>query len=143
VAVVHIETGPNGLKATMDSPDEGAGGGVRAPSTRIDGAFLAVEWEQLDAVFKGRMSNDRTRIDGLFTQSGGDRSLTLKPVKDAAELVRKRPQTPVKPYPYPRGTDSLLEFTGPDSARRDADDPSGQGAVSGCDLDRWFGPSRS
>jgi uncharacterized protein (TIGR03435 family) len=97
--VVHIETGASGLKVTMDSPDQGAGG-ARATSARIDGAFLTVEWKQLEAVFQGRLSNDHTRIDGLFTQSGSDRSLTLKPVKNGAELVRKRPQTPVKPYPY-------------------------------------------
>ncbi len=97
--IVHIENGPNGTKAPLDSPDQ-EGPAVPASSAQIDGAFLTMEWKGIDAAYKGRLNNDHTVIEGLFTQGAIEQELTLKPVKDAAELVRRRPQTPVKPYPY-------------------------------------------
>jgi hypothetical protein len=51
-------------------------------------------------VFRGRIVDDPDSLEGSFTQSGLPGMLKLKRVRDAANLVRRRPQTPVKPYPY-------------------------------------------
>jgi fermentation-respiration switch protein FrsA (DUF1100 family) len=50
--------------------------------------------------YDGKISADRTKISGTWTQMGKSWPLELKRVKNAAELERKRPQVPAKPYPY-------------------------------------------
>ncbi len=51
-------------------------------------------------MFEGKISADKSSINGTWTQSGANLPLVLKPVKDQSELERKRPQNPRKPYPY-------------------------------------------
>ena len=99
--VFNIQTGPSGLSATLDSPDQGASG---IPTTSItrDGASLKIEIKKINGTFEGKIAADLSSIDGTFTQFGSAHPLILKPVKDKekAELEPKRPQNPVKPYPY-------------------------------------------
>jgi len=54
----------------------------------------------MDGVYEGKISPDLATIDGAWTQHGRSFPLVLKRVKDASELQRRRPQNPVKPYPY-------------------------------------------
>ncbi len=98
--VFHIVNTAEGLTATMDSPDQGMKG-LPATSVTRDGASLKVEAKQLDGVFSGKIDADRSSIDGTWTQHGANLPLVLNRVKDQAELEPpKRPQNPVKPYPY-------------------------------------------
>ncbi len=99
--VYHITTTANGLTTTLDSPDQGAKG-IATSSTTRDGSSLKIEAKAIDAVFEGKIAADLSSIEGTFTQMGGSHPLTLKRVseKDQAELEPKRPQVPVKPYPY-------------------------------------------
>ena len=50
--------------------------------------------------FEGKISADLTTIDGTYSWTGGALPLVVKRVKDASTLERRRPQNPVKPYPY-------------------------------------------
>jgi pimeloyl-ACP methyl ester carboxylesterase len=97
--VFHIVNTGDGLTATLDSPDQGA---KDIPTTSItrDGSTLKIEIKTIDGVFEGKIAADLSSIDGTFTQMGGTHPLVLKRVKDQAELELKRPQNPVKPYPY-------------------------------------------
>ncbi len=97
--VFHIAATPDGLTATLDSPDQGANG-IPASSVTRDGSSLKIEIEKISGAFEGKISADLSSIDGTFTQLGGSHPLQLKRVKDSAELELKRPQNPVKPYPY-------------------------------------------
>lgn len=97
--VFHILNSANGLTATMDSPDQGMKG-LLASAVKRDGASLRIEADKLDGVFEGAITADKSSIDGKWTQAGNTLSLVLKPVKDEAVLEPKRPQNPVKPYPY-------------------------------------------
>jgi len=97
--VFHIFTTPDGLAATMDSPDQGMKG-LRASAVKRDGATLRIEASKLDGVYEGTIAADKSSIDGKWTQAGNAMALVLKPVKDEAALEPKRPQNPVKPYPY-------------------------------------------
>ncbi len=97
--VFHIVNTESGLIATMDSPDQGLTGLPMTSVTR-DGASLKIESTKLDGIFQGMIAADHSSIDGKWTQHGGSVPLLLKPVKDQAELELKRPQNPVKPYPY-------------------------------------------
>lgn len=99
--VFNIHTGPDGLSATLDSPDQGAKD-IPTSSVTRDGPSLKIEIKKIEGLFEGRIATDFSSIDGTFTQLGAAHPLVLKPVKDKekAELAPKRPQNPVKPYPY-------------------------------------------
>jgi fermentation-respiration switch protein FrsA (DUF1100 family) len=97
--VFHILNTADGLTATMDSPDQGMKA-LPASAVKRDGASLRIEADKLDGVYEGTIAPDKSSIDGKWTQGGGTMPLVLKPLKDQAALEPKRPQTPVKPYPY-------------------------------------------
>ena len=97
--VFHIVNTEDGLTATMDSPDQGANG-LPTNSVTRDGSSLKIEIKSIGGAFEGKIAADLSAIDGTFTQLGNAHPLVLKRVKDQAELELKRPQNPVKPYPY-------------------------------------------
>jgi len=97
--VFHIRNMADGLTATMDSPDQGAMGIPTTTVTR-NGSSLKIEMKQINGAFEGKINPDLATVDGMYTYSGGGLPLVLKRVKDASELERRRPQNPVKPYPY-------------------------------------------
>ena len=97
--VFHIVNTEDGLTATMDSLDQGMKAFAMTSVSR-DGTTLKIDSKQLEGVFSGKIAADKSSIDGTWTQHGGAMPLVLKPVKDQAELELKRPQNPVKPYPY-------------------------------------------
>ena len=97
--VFHIVNTEDGLIATMDSPDQNAKG---LPTTLVtrDGANLTIEAKSIGGLYQGKIAADLSSIDGTFTQMGAAHPLVLWRVKDESELEIKRPQVPVKPYPY-------------------------------------------
>ncbi len=97
--VFHITNTQDGLTATMDSPDQNAKG-LPVTSVTRGGASLKLELKQMAGEFDGKIAQDLTTMEGTWTQRGNSLPLVLKRVKDAAELERRRPQNPVKPYPY-------------------------------------------
>ena len=97
--VFHITNTEDGLTATMDSPDQNAMG-MPVTSVTRDGASLKLEMKQIAGKFEGKIAQDLSTIDGTWTQGGNALPLLLKRVKDTAELERRRPQNPAKPYPY-------------------------------------------
>ena len=97
--VFHIVNTAEGLTATMDSLDQGLNGMAMSAVTR-DGAALKIDAKKIGGSFEGKIAADLSSIDGKWSQGGGSLPLLLKPVKNTAELELKRPQNPVKPYPY-------------------------------------------
>lgn len=97
--VFHITNTADGLTATADSPDQNATGLPVTAVTR-DGTSLKLEMKQIGGVFDGKISEDHTSVTGTWSQRGNSVPLVLKLVKDNAELERRRPQNPVRPYPY-------------------------------------------
>jgi uncharacterized protein len=97
--VFRIANTQDGLTATLDSPDQGMHGLPGTAVTR-DGSSLKIETNQIDGVFAGKISADAASIDGTWTQHGHSMPLALSRLKDESELALKRPQNPVKPYPY-------------------------------------------
>lgn len=96
--VFHIVNTEDGLMATLDSPDQGVKG-LPANKVTRDKAALRIEIDKISGVFAGLIAADLSSIDGTFTQ-GASMPLSLRRVKDEAELELKRPQNPTKPYPY-------------------------------------------
>ena len=97
--VFHITNTEDGLKATMDSPDQGMKGLPATAVTRT-GASLKIEAKTLNGIYEGKIAADLSSIDGTWSQNGGSFPLVLKRTRDEAILDPKRPQVPVKLYPY-------------------------------------------
>ena len=97
--VFHIINTEDGLTATMDSPDQNMKGLPATSVTRKD-SKLKIEAKKIGGTFEGDISKDLNTVDGTWSQGGGNLPLVLKRVKDQSELERRRPQNPVKPYPY-------------------------------------------
>ena len=93
---LHLAQSPGGLTATMDSLDQGAMG---LPSkATVTGRSIRLDFPSIPASFEGTLSEDGQQIAGTFTQSGAELPLTLAKVDALPEM--RRPQDPVKPYPY-------------------------------------------
>jgi len=97
--VFHITSTEDGLMATADSPDQNASGIPVTTVTRT-GPALKLEMKQLAGVFEGKLDPTLATIDGSWTQAGHSLPLTLKRLENPADLERRRPQNPLKPYPY-------------------------------------------
>lgn len=98
--VFHIRNTDQGLTATLDSPDQGAKG---IPVTRVarKGSHLTMDVNGIGGKFGGTINADHSAIDGTWTQGGASLPLTLKRLKNAAELnPPPRPQNPKGPLPY-------------------------------------------
>lgn len=96
---LHITNTDQGLTATMDSLDQGANGMPVTSMTR-NGSSLKFAMKAIDGAYDGTISADLASFSGTWTQLGKTWPLTFTKIKDAAELERKRPQNPVRPYPY-------------------------------------------
>ena len=97
--VFHIKNTADGLTATLDSLDQGAMA-IPASSVTRDGSSVKIEVQKIGGLYEGKIAADRSSIDGKWSQGGGTLPLLLTPVNDKSELELKRPQNPVKPYPY-------------------------------------------
>ena len=94
--VFHIEQSEEGYTATMDSPDQGATG-IPVNKIEFNDSNLRIEITAIG------MHYDAVWSEGIFTgtfhQSGYEFPLDLK--RDLIEKQEfKRPQNPIKPYPY-------------------------------------------
>jgi pimeloyl-ACP methyl ester carboxylesterase len=97
--VLHIANTEDGLTATMDSLDQNANGIPVTSITRAS-ASLKFEMKAIGGAYDGTISQDLGTLNGTWTQLGKSWPLAFKRVKNASELELRRPQNPVKPYPY-------------------------------------------
>lgn len=97
--VLHIINTEDGLNGTMDSLDQNVKG---IPVTTIarDGVSLKFEIKSIGGSYDGTINSDLSAFTGTWTQLGKSFPLALKRVKNRAELELRRPQNPVRPYPY-------------------------------------------
>ena len=95
--VFHITKSENGYKATMDSPDQGA---KDIPMTKatFENSVLTVELEAIKFEYTGKLDSTGI-VTGHFKQAGMEFPLNLSR-KTIEKVEVKRPQEPVKPYPY-------------------------------------------
>jgi hypothetical protein len=95
--VFNIAKNPDGtLKATLDSPDQGAKD-IPADSVKVEGDKLLIEIKGIRGSYSGVFKSATQEIEGSWTQNV-QVPLKLKRVDKVPEL--KRPQTPKPPYPY-------------------------------------------
>jgi hypothetical protein len=96
---LHIANTDQGLAATVDSLDQNANGIPMTSITR-SGTSLKFEMKAIGGSYEGTISTDLGGFTGTWTQLGKSFPLAFKRVKSAADLELRRPQNPVKPYPY-------------------------------------------
>lgn len=89
---IVLEIAPDG-SAVMKSPDQ-TDQAIPAVTDFLSADSVAVSVPMLQASYAGRLVGNELR--GQFVQRTVRLPLTLK----AGELVRRRPQTPVAPFPY-------------------------------------------
>jgi pimeloyl-ACP methyl ester carboxylesterase len=98
--VLHVVKGDDGgLKATLDSIDQGANG-IPVTTVSLKDSNLIFTVAAVRGSYEGKVNPDGMIIDGTWSQNGASLALVLKRVKSVAELKQRRPQNPVKPYPY-------------------------------------------
>ncbi len=65
--IIHVSNDDTGLKATLDSPSQGATG-IPCGSVVVDGSSITIDMPALRASFKGNIATDNKTISGIFTQ---------------------------------------------------------------------------
>ncbi|MEJ8803055.1 alpha/beta hydrolase family protein [Pontibacter sp. H249] len=94
--VFNISATPDGsLTATMDSPDQGAKG-IPVTSVKLVQDSLYLNIQAIQGSYAGKLTGPES-IDGYLKQAGQRMHIPL--TKGEAETA-KRPQLPLKPYPY-------------------------------------------
>ena len=96
---VHIATGPHGTLGNLNSIDQQARAGLSGVAR--DGARVKLDMALIGATFDGALDASGQTITGQWSQGGMQLPLVLtRRAAGQAVAVLKRPQTPVKPYPY-------------------------------------------
>jgi len=91
--VLHLEEADGYVKASLDSPDQGAKG-ISAYKEYLSEDSVAVKVESIGATYRAKLKDGK--LDGTFSQMGMKIPLVL--TKGVPEV--KRPQEPKQPYPY-------------------------------------------
>ncbi len=95
--VLNIAQANGSLIATMDSPDQGAKGiPVTSAISRNDSLLLSIE--KVHGAYAGRIAPDGSSIAGEWAQ--GSVKLPLEFHRSSSSDEIRRPQDPIKPYPY-------------------------------------------
>ena len=90
------KTATGGFTGTMDSVDQGANG-IPIASVSLTGSKLKLDVKAIMGVYEATLSADGKSLSGTWTQGGQPFPLVFE--RFAAQSLR-RPQEPVKPYPY-------------------------------------------
>jgi len=92
-----VKDGDTGVKASLDSPDQGAKG-IPADTVSFENGMVKVEIKRIKGTYEGTLSKDGNSIQGTWKQGGPALPLDLKRLDKEPEI--NRPQEPKKPYPY-------------------------------------------
>lgn len=96
--VLHLKQADGYVKASLDSPDQGAKD-IPAVKEYLSDDSIAVKVESIGMTYRARLKDGK--LDGTFMQNG----LTLPLVLTKGVPEVKRPQNPQPPYPY--GTEEV------------------------------------
>jgi hypothetical protein len=94
--VFNVTQTDNGFSSTMDSPDQGAKG-IPVTNTIFENPKIKFEITNAKIEYDGELSGDE--VTGTFKQGGQEFPMNLSRKAIEKEII-KRPQEPIKPYPY-------------------------------------------
>src|SRR5262245_4154260 len=96
--VLHVERATGGgLRGTLDSPDQGATG-LAIDTVWVAGDSLFFTMKGLGAGYQARFGDGDSSLAGMWRQGGNVVPLDFK--RNEKPVVFRRPQDPVRPYPY-------------------------------------------
>ncbi|WP_182830351.1 alpha/beta hydrolase family protein [Tautonia rosea] len=95
--VEPVEETPNRRRAVFDSVDQGVSG-IPVTAISVEGKVVRFEVKSIGGSFEGTLDDDRTRIEGQWTQSILSLPLSFEKVDAVSTL--NRPQHPEPPFPY-------------------------------------------
>jgi len=96
---LHIETGAHGTLARLNSIDQQSVMAISSLSR--NGEKVRIESKLIGAVYEADLDSKGQTLTGTWTQGGMPLPLVLtRRAAGQAEATLRRPQTPVKPYPY-------------------------------------------
>ena len=96
---LHVSHDTEGeLVAALDSLDQGVSG---LPAIRVEQKEASFHFEipSVGGVYEGTLLADKNKLAGSWTQTGTD-SMKLEFKRSDQPLELRRPQNPVKPFPY-------------------------------------------
>lgn len=93
----NIEEQNGDLKATLDSPDQGARG-IPIEKVRFQDDSLYLVLPQLGASYEGRLTQNGKTLEGQWKQGGISLPLTME--RSEGGITIRRPQLPTEPVPY-------------------------------------------
>lgn len=85
------------LVAALDSLDQGVSG-LPANRVRLKENSFHFEVPVVDGVFEGKLEADKNTLKGNWSQTGAEQVLEFQ--RSDEPLAVRRPQNPVKPFPY-------------------------------------------
>lgn len=100
--VVRVVPGPDGVRAALDSPAQGARG-IPVADLTITSGVVRFAVPSLGGRFEGSVSADGGTWTGIWSQGQASLPLILNRAAAGAEPASDnpaRPQTPVPPFPY-------------------------------------------
>jgi pimeloyl-ACP methyl ester carboxylesterase len=99
--VFHFtQTNDGTITGKLESPDQGAIS-FAFDTVTFDGTSVRAEVKPISGVFEGKLNEIDKKIAGTWSQGSQSVPLTVVPMAAGAVVSKpKRPQEPVKPYPY-------------------------------------------
>lgn len=92
--VLHVIKKDSALRATLDSPDQGATG-LPVDSITLESGSVVFEMNSLGARYEGELSKDDSQIEGKWMQGGQTFPLILKSMREPT-VGAPAPETPLK-----------------------------------------------
>ena len=140
--LVHITRGTDGtLKADMDSLDQNAKA-IPISSIELKENKLTFTSAAVHGSYNGTANAERTAIEGTFIQ-GAPLPLNFKRAGTVDLAAPRRPQNPMKPYPY-REEDLIYESPAAGiKIGATLTMPNGRGPFPRSRIDHRFGPAGS
>lgn len=98
--ILHITRGDDGgLRATMDSVDQGVTG-IPVDVIALEGKALHFELGSIGGSYQGVLNDAGDELTGTWKQGTASLPLRLARTNDASSFIPKRPQEPKAPFPY-------------------------------------------
>jgi len=136
---MHVSHDDQGkLLASIDSLDQGIQGIPASKVSESDGQ-LSFEIPTFQAEYRGTLSNSKNEIAGEWTQNDSVEKLDFRRSDQPVEL--RRPQDPLKPYPYAVEEVSFLSGDGKTTLAGTFTIPSGSGPFPAALLIGGSGPT--
>jgi fermentation-respiration switch protein FrsA (DUF1100 family) len=97
--VLHVTGGEAGLRATLDSVDQGVTG-IPVDVITFEGKSLHLELSSIGGSYQGTLDDAGNAFAGTWKQGAATLPLRFERTNDASSFIPKRPQEPKPPFPY-------------------------------------------